>query len=340
MNKPHKRSLCVVFLAIIVLSSMLNAQTNPGSISGRVLDLKTKEPMVGANVILEGTLFGAATDESGRFKILNVPTGKYTLKITYIGYAAKTVKNVTVMPDQSTEITVDLPSEDVQVLPVEISPPSPPPSPKPTYPTAKPPAYEEIPSFPWPPPKASAFFKFQRELLSVVDTPKTLGDVSVTLERALTGAGYSEKSYYRAPEGFALACRLEQILPDGTPASDRWSIKSENTKAFSLVSYLKALFTANPGHYRIVVFIITSLSFNQSDKKVSPDEAKGWLSSGTQSLPKSIASLPFTDEHTCTALIYEFQRVTPDHDPVLEDPSDVDGRTHIEKAGILKGLSK
>jgi hypothetical protein len=330
-----KNRAVYVMAMLPLLFFALYAQPKPGSISGKVVDSRTKEPLPGANVSIAGT-YGASADMSGRFKILNVPPGRYTLKISFTGYSVKTVENIEVVSGESTEITVDMPTEAVEA-------PSPPPKypsykPPPTH--AKPPADLEIPSFPWPPPKASAFFVFQRELLSAAGMPKTLGDVSATLERALNAAGYSEKSYYRVPEGFALACRLEQILPDGTPASDRWSIKSGSTRAFSLVSYLKALFTANPGHYRIVVFIITSLSFSQSDKKVTAEEVSEWLRSGTQSLPKSIRSLPFTDDHTCTSLIYEFERASPDHSPVLENPSAIDGQTHIDKAGILKGLNK
>ncbi|MDZ7721765.1 MAG: TonB-dependent receptor [candidate division KSB1 bacterium] len=57
-----------------------------GSIEGRVIDAESGEYLPGANIYLEGTQIGAASDANGYFTIENVPFGDYTLKVTYIGY--------------------------------------------------------------------------------------------------------------------------------------------------------------------------------------------------------------------------------------------------------------
>ncbi len=57
-----------------------------GAITGYVTDLETGEPLIGANVVLEGTSLGSATDITGKFYIPNVPAGNYNLKASYIGY--------------------------------------------------------------------------------------------------------------------------------------------------------------------------------------------------------------------------------------------------------------
>ncbi|OVE78718.1 hypothetical protein BVY01_04610, partial [bacterium I07] len=44
------------------------------------------KPLFGANVIVSGTLFGAATDEEGSFVINAVPPGSYWVRVTAIGY--------------------------------------------------------------------------------------------------------------------------------------------------------------------------------------------------------------------------------------------------------------
>jgi hypothetical protein len=61
------------------------AGTN-GKIAGTVKDKKTGEPLIGCNVVLEGTTMGAATDLDGRYTILNIPPGTYVINVTLVGY--------------------------------------------------------------------------------------------------------------------------------------------------------------------------------------------------------------------------------------------------------------
>ena len=73
------------------------------------------------------------------------------------------------------------------------------------------------PSFPWPPPKASASSKVPDNFLRETETKQILHDIDRRLALALDKAGYFEKSYFSVPDGFALVTRLEQINADGTP---------------------------------------------------------------------------------------------------------------------------
>lgn len=71
------------FILIVFLSQSVKAQTY--SISGTVLDSRNK-PLIGANVIITNTLTGTATDQRGNFLILGLRGGKYSLKISMVGY--------------------------------------------------------------------------------------------------------------------------------------------------------------------------------------------------------------------------------------------------------------
>ena len=77
-----------VFLIFIIATQFTFGAT--GSIQGKVTGAASGEPLFGANIFLEGTSIGAATDIDGTYYISNVPTGSYTLRASYIGY--KTVK--------------------------------------------------------------------------------------------------------------------------------------------------------------------------------------------------------------------------------------------------------
>ena len=108
----------VIFFLLLLSSTIMVAQY--GKISGLVTDQETKEPLVGANVIIEGTSFGSATDISGNYVILNVPAGTYTLKASYIGYQTVTISNVMVLADLTRNLDIKLSNSAVQVSTVTI----------------------------------------------------------------------------------------------------------------------------------------------------------------------------------------------------------------------------
>ncbi|NJK93558.1 MAG: hypothetical protein HC905_00295 [Bacteroidales bacterium] len=62
-----------------------NTTIQPRKISGTVTDASTNEPIIGANVVIEGTTFGVITDINGNFTI-EINQEKPVLFITYIGY--------------------------------------------------------------------------------------------------------------------------------------------------------------------------------------------------------------------------------------------------------------
>ena len=113
----RKFSLTLVLL-MIVPCLMFAAGT--GKIKGKVVDKNTKEALVGATVAVTGTSLGASTDVEGNYTILNVPTGGYTLRASYVGYQSITLTNVRVNTDLTTESNFELPGEGVQVPTVEI----------------------------------------------------------------------------------------------------------------------------------------------------------------------------------------------------------------------------
>ena len=95
-----------VFIAILILSfSHLMAQSGKahiGSISGTVADAVTGEVLPYAKVTLVGYQAGAITDEGGNFEFPYLPSGPYTLKVTYNGYQESRLVNVQVRNHKET----------------------------------------------------------------------------------------------------------------------------------------------------------------------------------------------------------------------------------------------
>ncbi len=89
--KQLTRSLLA--LALCLSLSPLAAQERTGEIRGTVIDDDGGVPLIGANVLLEGTKLGSAANRDGVYSIKRVPPGTYTVIARFIGYkqASQTV---------------------------------------------------------------------------------------------------------------------------------------------------------------------------------------------------------------------------------------------------------
>jgi hypothetical protein len=194
---------------------------------------------------------------------------------------------------------------------------------------------DTVPFFPWPPPASSARYVFPQETFS---SYATVGDVSTAILKALEHSGYVERSFFRTePGGVVLVTRLEKIGGDGSPApeQERWPAGFENTPV-GFIDFVRGLFYAKAGHYRVIAFVLQEKAFTQSEQKATGKDAETWLAEGAFKLPAWLAQRPFGKDSTCTALIYEF---ASDGAAVKGVVSSLTGKQHLEKAGVLTGLS-
>lgn len=101
--------LLIIFIISLSISLSVFADPGNGRISGSIRSSTTSEPLPGTNVLLKGTLLGAASDLGGDFWILNVPPGDYTLEVLNIGY-------------QSIEQPVHLRPDSMLILDIRLEP--------------------------------------------------------------------------------------------------------------------------------------------------------------------------------------------------------------------------
>ncbi len=95
---------------MLILSMFLNIAVFATPIEGVVLDQNTKDPIIGASILVKGTSVGTISDIDGRFKINVTETNSAVLVVSYVGYQKKNVNL-----DGKTMITVLL-EEDTKVL--------------------------------------------------------------------------------------------------------------------------------------------------------------------------------------------------------------------------------
>jgi outer membrane receptor for ferrienterochelin and colicins len=76
-------------------------------IEGTITDSLTHLPLPYANVYLNHTTFGTATDENGTFLLKNIPLGTYEFIFSYVGYKTM-IYPLTLKPDRRLQFAVKL----------------------------------------------------------------------------------------------------------------------------------------------------------------------------------------------------------------------------------------
>ena len=115
-KKINFSSLLLLFLFFV--TSFAFSQT--GTITGTIVDAKTKEPLIGAVVAIEGLEDGAVTDFDGNFMVENISSGTYKLNGSYISYKTFIAANVVVRANDTTIINMSLEAESISLDEVSI----------------------------------------------------------------------------------------------------------------------------------------------------------------------------------------------------------------------------
>jgi outer membrane receptor protein involved in Fe transport len=102
MTRPRMRRrlgvvTVIVACALFVFGESLAGTT--GGISGIVRDAKTGEPIALATVTVPELRRGATTDAQGAYFIVNLPAGKYTVRVALLGYVPQAHEGIEVFPD-------------------------------------------------------------------------------------------------------------------------------------------------------------------------------------------------------------------------------------------------
>ena len=92
----HTKNLLSALIATIlfITTHIAAAQTVPlinSKLSGRIVDIKTKDPLPGATVAIKGTTHTVITDAAGRFNFVTGQKFPYTLIVSYISFKTKEI---------------------------------------------------------------------------------------------------------------------------------------------------------------------------------------------------------------------------------------------------------
>lgn len=113
-----KQLLIIICFGVFI--SNINAQST-GKITGTVVDSETGEAMIGANVYIDGTTLGAATDINGVYLIEGIKEGEYNLIFSSIGYSKSTVTGIKLDAGAVVKLDFALQLESIETEEVVIS---------------------------------------------------------------------------------------------------------------------------------------------------------------------------------------------------------------------------
>ena len=108
------RQLLRLLVSACALGLATVASAQSGKIAGTVTDAETGDPFPGVNVRIEGTTQGASTDVDGRYAIIGVRPGEYTVVVSFVGYQAQRVEGVRVRIDLTTTVDAAIRPEAIE----------------------------------------------------------------------------------------------------------------------------------------------------------------------------------------------------------------------------------
>jgi outer membrane receptor protein involved in Fe transport len=103
-----------ILLVLLCLGNTASFAQKQGLILGSVTDSKTRESLVGVTIQVDGISFGTTTDVEGKYR-LELPTGSYNIKATFIGYSPLTKFNVVLTSGNAQQINFDLLEQTIQL---------------------------------------------------------------------------------------------------------------------------------------------------------------------------------------------------------------------------------
>ncbi len=105
-----KFKLLIIILFAFLLPILAIGQNITQTVRGTIVDEQSRSPIVGANVLIMNSdpIQGAITDVDGNFKINNVPVGRHSIKISFIGYEANTISELLVGSGKEVVLNIKL----------------------------------------------------------------------------------------------------------------------------------------------------------------------------------------------------------------------------------------
>lgn len=118
------RALILMFLVLHAMPLRGQAEESMprGVLLGQVLDQRSGQPLVGANLSVIDSPLGTSTDLEGRFRIAGVEAGVRSLRISMLGYRPRLLSDLVVRPGRSDALRIELEPTSLELEELTIRP--------------------------------------------------------------------------------------------------------------------------------------------------------------------------------------------------------------------------
>ena len=96
-----------IITAVLLLLRIGDCYAQSGSITGKVVDVNSGDALPGADIFIQGTSLGVASNLNGSYYIINIPPGKYTIVAKYIGYEDKSA-DIEIGPNEKKQLDIKM----------------------------------------------------------------------------------------------------------------------------------------------------------------------------------------------------------------------------------------
>ncbi|UZD38512.1 TonB-dependent receptor [Capnocytophaga ochracea] len=106
----------------LVLPLVAHSQDITQTLRGTIYDQSTHEPLIGATIVVQNSqpVIGTTTDEAGNFSITNLPLGRVSLEISYIGYESRVIPEVLITSAKEVVLSIALKEATTELEGVEV----------------------------------------------------------------------------------------------------------------------------------------------------------------------------------------------------------------------------
>ncbi len=117
-----KRTYVFVVSFLISLSTLAQQQLTQ-TIRGTVVDVDSESSLFGVTIFIPGTdpIIGAVSDVNGVFRLQDVPVGRVSLQVNYLGYESQTLSNITITSGKEVILDIRLTESMIKLEEIVIS---------------------------------------------------------------------------------------------------------------------------------------------------------------------------------------------------------------------------
>jgi hypothetical protein len=113
----------VLISILLIFGKFLFSQELTQTIRGTIIDKESKEPIIGATILVKTTnpAIAATSDEIGKFKLQNVPIGRQAVQVSYIGYNVQTINDLQLNSAKEIVLTIELIENAIKLEDIEVT---------------------------------------------------------------------------------------------------------------------------------------------------------------------------------------------------------------------------